>query len=93
MPTVARKLPAYDAPPTGDAITIKARARAAWQKARERGVLPAPICDRLWNDTIVATRAAPIGVAVLMWRRSEILFVLLVETTAFCPRPPFSGSW
>jgi hypothetical protein len=79
VPTVARTVPRDDATPSGDPVALKARARAAWQAARQRGVLPPAVCDKLWADGLMAVRTAPVAVAAIMLHRSEVLFSLISD--------------
>ena len=79
MPAVARRVPSHDAMPNGDPVELKRRARAAWQRARQRGALPPAVIDKLWADGLAAAQSAPAGVVAVMMYRSEFLFSLLLD--------------
>jgi hypothetical protein len=79
MPSIAHKLPEHDKLPTRDYAILKERAYKAWKEARARSVLPGAILDRLWSETLVAVRRAPVGVCSIMMYRSEVLFRLLQD--------------
>jgi hypothetical protein len=78
-PTIAPTVPSHDAIPHADPVELKRRARLAWQRARVRSALSPAVCDRLWSETLLATRTAPARVVATMMYRSEVLFSLLTD--------------
>jgi hypothetical protein len=92
MPTITRRLPEHDRRPTDGPVSLKARARKAWQEARARSALPVGLVDRLWAEGLIATRQAPPDVALVMLYRTEVLFRLLRDRAGWLdheePPPP-----
>jgi hypothetical protein len=90
-----RQVPQYDQPPpTRDRTILKQRAYAAWKSARRGSPLPSAILDRLWCETLTASKSAPPAVGAVFFYRSEVLFRLIADRVHWAanetdhPRPP-----
>jgi hypothetical protein len=63
----------------GDAARHKALAHRAYKAARAAEPIPTTLIDRLWVPTLQCAEIAPGNVATKMYRRSEVLYRLLLD--------------